>query len=88
MRSLQYKVVACVIHKNDHLNSYGSAALDPYILSLDILLERFGYELLPKKEQRIVIAERRDATLDNQLKIAKENLKIQGTRHFRAKYLR
>ncbi len=87
MNRLQYKVVACVIHKNKHLDSYGFAALDPYILSLNILLERFGYEL-SKGNQGVVVAESRNIVLDNQLKIAWENLKIQGTRHFKAKYLK
>ena len=45
MRDLQYTVVACAIHKDNHLSRYGVAALDPYLLSLDILVERFGFEI-------------------------------------------
>ena len=40
MRQLQYTIVACVIHKDNHLSRYGPAALDPYHLSLNVLLER------------------------------------------------
>lgn len=69
MRRLQYKVIACVIHKNNHLHNYGAAVLDPYMLSLDILLERFGFDI-PYNKQGLVIAEKRNNTLDNQLKIA------------------
>ncbi|HJD55132.1 MAG TPA: DUF3800 domain-containing protein [Rickettsia endosymbiont of Pyrocoelia pectoralis] len=87
MKRLQYKVIACVIHKNDHLHNYGAAALDPYMLSLDILLERFGFDI-PYNKQGLIIAEKRNNTLDNQLKIAWENLKVQGTRYLRAKKIR
>lgn len=40
LRELSFQVVACVIRKDDHLRRYGVAALDPYMLSLDILAER------------------------------------------------
>ncbi|MBX3340705.1 MAG: hypothetical protein KF711_03890 [Nitrospira sp.] len=45
MRRLQFQVVACVIRKNDHLQRYGVAALDPYMLSLDVLVERFCMDI-------------------------------------------
>ena len=45
MRKLEYQVIACVIKKEEHLTRYGLAALDPYILSLDILVERFCMEI-------------------------------------------
>ena len=45
MRSLEYKVVACAIRKQAHLAAYGVATLDPYMLSLDILVERFCFEI-------------------------------------------
>jgi len=41
MRRAEYRVVACAIHKSAHLSRYGLAAVDPYMLSLDILVERF-----------------------------------------------
>ena len=44
MKSLSYTVVACAIRKDEHLARYGLAALDPYMLSLDILVERFCFE--------------------------------------------
>ncbi len=40
MRELDYSVVACAIRKDEHLARYGMAALDPYLMSLDILVER------------------------------------------------
>jgi Protein of unknown function (DUF3800) len=45
MRGLDFTVVACAIRKNAHLAKYGLGALDPYMLSLDILVERFCLDL-------------------------------------------
>jgi hypothetical protein len=41
MRRLDYTVIACAIRKDAHLAAYGPAALDPYTLSLNVLVERF-----------------------------------------------
>lgn len=85
MSSLEYQVLACVIKKDQHLTRYGVAALDPYFMSLDILVERFCMEVGSVENGGLIIAERRDRTLDHELDIAWLNLKIQGTRYFRAK---
>lgn len=45
MAGLQCQVVACAVRKDEHLARYGIAALDPYMLSLDILVERFCFEI-------------------------------------------
>lgn len=45
MASLDYVVVACGIKKEEHLNRYGLAAMDPYMLSLKVLVERFVLEI-------------------------------------------
>lgn len=82
MRDLAYSVVACVVHKDRHLSKYGVAALDPYLLSLDILVERFFLDL--DSDGGIIVAEKRDPTLDRQLDLAWLNLKIQGTRYVQA----
>lgn len=83
MENLEYQVVACVVKKEEHLSRYGVAALDPYLLSLDILVERLGFEVGIQK-QGIIVAEKRDSTLDNQLELAWLNLKVQGTRFLSA----
>ncbi len=83
MRELEYSVVACAIRKDEHLNQYGVAALDPYLLSLDILVERFCFEM-GSGDTGIIVAERRDPILDGQLELAWTNLKMQGTRYLRA----
>ena len=82
---LQFQVVACVIRKNEHLARYGVAALDPYMLSLDVLVERFCLEIGNTGGGGVIVAERRDATLDRELDIAWLNLKVQGTRFIKAK---
>ncbi len=85
MRSLDYKVVACAIRKDEHIARYGVAALDPYLLSLDLLVERFAFDVGNVSGGGLIVAERRDPTLDHELELAWLNLKIQGTRFQQAK---
>jgi hypothetical protein len=87
MNELSYTVIACAIRKDYHLARYGVAALDPYLLSLDVLVERFCMEIGNLEGGGLIVAERRDATLDHELELAWLNLKIQGTRYFRAKQI-
>jgi hypothetical protein len=84
MRELDYTIVACVIKKDEHLSRYGIAALDPYLLSLDLLVERFCFEIGDIENGGVIYAEKRSPVLDRQLDIAWLNLKIQGTRHVKA----
>lgn len=85
MRSLRYTVVACAIRKEAHLSRYGVAALDPYLLSVDVLVERFCMELGDVTGGGVIVAEKRGPTLDHELDLAWLNLKIQGTRFIKAK---
>lgn len=85
MRGLDYQVVACAIRKDEHIARYGVAALDPYLLSLDLLVERFAFEVGNVPDGGLIVAERRDPTLDHELELAWLNLKIQGTRYQKAK---
>lgn len=84
MARLDYTVVACAVRKDAHLGRYGVAALDPYMLSLDVLVERFCFEIGKVSAGGMIIAERRDPTLDRQIELAWLNLKIQGTRYIKA----
>lgn len=84
MAELQYSVVACAIRKDEHLSRYGVAALDPYLLSLDVLVERFCMDIGNAEGGGLIVAERRDTTLDHELDLAWLNLKIQGTRFMQA----
>jgi hypothetical protein len=85
MRRLNYSVVACVVRKDEHLSRYGVAALDPYLLSLDVLVEQFCLDIGDVTGGGVVVAEKRDPILDRQLDVAWLNLKIQGTRFLQAK---
>lgn len=76
--SLRFQVIACVIKKDRHLDEYGLQALDPYVLSLGVLVERFCHEIRGD-DKGAIIAEKRDATLDNQIELQFLNLKISGT---------
>jgi hypothetical protein len=84
MRKLRYSVVACAILKDERLNQYGVAALDPYMLSLDILVERFCFDIGNVRAGGVIVAEKRDRTLDRELDLAWLNLKIKGTSYWRA----
>ena len=85
MRELEYRVVACAIRKDAHLARYGMAALDPYLMSLDILVERFCMDVGDVEDGGVIVAERRGPTLDHELELAWLNLKIQGTRFMQAR---
>lgn len=84
MAELDYMVVACAIKKDGHLARYGVSALDPYMLSLELLVERFALEIGDREGGGEIIAECRSAELDRQLVLAWENLKVYGTRYLRA----
>ena len=87
MAELEYQVVACAIRKQDHLARYGIAALDPYLLSLDVLVERFCYAIADDggpSDAGLICAERRSPVLDRELDLAWLNIKVQGTQYVRA----
>ena len=88
MRTLSYSVVARAIRKSDYLSRFGLAALDPYLISLDILVEIFCFDVGDVRRGGTIVAERRDPILDRDLELAWSNLKIQGTRRIRGRVVR
>ncbi len=84
MRSLDYKVVACAIKKDMHFQKYGLGAVDPYMYSLEVLVERFCHEIGHNYHSGVVVAEKRNPTLDHQLDLAWLNLKISGSTFLKA----
>ncbi len=82
--SLDFKVVACAIHKEGHLQRYGVSAINPYMLSLHVLVERLCFEIGNVSGGGSIVAERRGPTLDHELELAYLSLKVQGTRYLRA----
>lgn len=87
LETVEFTLVSCVIRKPAHLEKYGVAALDPYLLSFNTLLDGF-IKVLPKGEQGKIIAEKRDDILDNQLELAWLNLKINGTENVRGSVIK
>jgi len=80
-----FTLISCVVDKEIHKNKYGLLAIDPYILSLEVIVERFVMLLREMKEKGVIIAESRGNQLDNELNLAFLNIKIKGTRFLRPK---
>ena len=85
MRRLDYTVIACAIRKDAHLAAYGAAALDPYTLSLNVMVERFSFALADTQETHpgVIVAERRDQALDSALLASWQHLRERGTAYLR-----
>ena len=80
MRELDYKVVACAIKKDAHVAAYGLAALDPSMLSMSVLVERFCFEIADRGDSRgRIVAERRGRGFDAALRLAWAALEVGGT---------
>jgi hypothetical protein len=81
MSELDYQVVACVIDKPAYAAKYGTDA-DIYRYSLDLLVERFCYEIGNVPSGGIIYAETRRPDLDHELNMAWEGLiKRNGLRY-------
>ncbi len=85
MRRLDHTVIACTIRKEAHLAAYGAAALDPYTLSLSVMVERFCFALADTHETQpgVIVAERRDQVLDSALLASSQQLRERGTAFLR-----
>lgn len=79
MRELEYQVVACVICKDQHIARYGADAIDPYMLSLRVLVERFCHEIGDAHEGGFIYAEKRSPVLDLALETAWNDILRNGT---------
>ena len=87
LNELDFTVVACVIRKRALLERHGALAVDPYMLSLGILVERFCFELGGSGRQGIIVV-RRNERLDHELTVAWDMLRLNGTRYVRPEVLR
>ncbi len=90
MCELDYTVIACAIRKDAHLAAYGAAAIDPYMLSLSVLVERFCFALADERrgEEGLIVAERRGQALDSALLAAWRHLRERGTSYLRSAAIR
>lgn len=82
------ELLACIVDKNKHNEKYGYNANNPYLLSLNFIIERFVFYLKSVKEKGRIIAESRNPQLDNELELAYLNLKIDGTRYLTPKEIK
>lgn len=87
MRELEYKVVACAVRKDQHLDKYGANAADPYMFSLEVLVERFCHEIGNVTDGGIIYAEKRDPELDGLLDRAWIDLQTEGAGYAKAKVI-
>lgn len=76
--------LTCAIKKHHMMEKYGLDALDPYHLSLNVLVERFCFMICNESPKGEIIAESRDTTLDRPLDLAWHNLKVSGTKYMQA----
>jgi hypothetical protein len=81
LSNLDYEVVACLIHKDRHVAMHGSEAPDPYELGLQMVVERFCFEIGDVENGGIIYAEKRRHDLDLHLDVAWEALRASGTHH-------
>ena len=84
MANLNYTVIASVIKKKGFMEKY-SYPMDPYVFSLEVIIERFIYSLKEDSSYGKIIAESRNEELDALIKNRFEYLKLQGTRFVSAK---
>lgn len=83
--STDMAILGCIIDKKAHKEKYELRATDPYLLSLEILVEKFVLYLKDVRDTGMIIAESRSPQLDNELNLAYLGLKISGTRFIKAK---
>ncbi|HWV23946.1 MAG TPA: DUF3800 domain-containing protein [Thermomicrobiales bacterium] len=85
MAELDYQVIACAIDKPAYAAKYGTDA-DIYRYSLNMLVERFCYEIGNVPDGGLIYAETRRPDLDHALNMAWEGIiKRDGLRYARAK---
>lgn len=85
IRGINFVLLACIVDKEKHLDKYQLRAMDPYLFSLEILVERFAYYLKEVNDRGVIIAESRGQQLDNEINLAFLGLKINGTRFLKPK---
>lgn len=88
MKSLEYMVVACAIDKNKLLKKHVFVATDPYRFSLEIVLERFCFEIRGGRAAGKVIAEARNPKIDKELENCWQDIKMRGTYYLRPQHVK
>lgn len=87
IRQLDFVAIAVAIRKYDHVRR-GGVQVDPYHLSLEIILERFYYLLNGRNTQGRIVAESRNAMFDSDLRREFDRLMSSKVSYVRASRLR
>lgn len=80
--------LACALRKDRHAALYGTIAMDPYRLCLEVLIGEFGILLEERGCHGSLLLESRGALLDRRLMSEIAVIMESGTRHFRPSRLR
>ncbi len=75
---LDYKIVACAVKLEEHVARYGEGAPDPYMVSLDVLVERFCLALEDEIDAGFNCAKMRNPKLDRDLTKAWDDVCARG----------
>jgi hypothetical protein len=82
--SLDITILACAIKKELHIDKYGVDAIDPYHLSMNVLIELFCFDIGQDGIEGQIIAEAREVKLDRKLDLAWQNVQVSGTKFMKA----
>ncbi|MFC2140281.1 DUF3800 domain-containing protein [Candidatus Auribacterota bacterium] len=85
IKETDFTLISAIIDKKEHNKKYGYRAIDPYLLSLEVIVERFIFFLQQTQDKGVIIAESRGNQLDNELELSFLDLKINGTKFLRPK---
>jgi hypothetical protein len=88
LADLDYTVITVVIDKLTHLQRYGRFSAHPYHYCLEVLLERYCFELRDRSGVGDVMAEARGGREDRALKEAFRNLCVGGSLQVDGTFLR
>ena len=81
MQELRYSVVACVIHKDAYVPFFEAHSLDPYHLSFNVLVEIFRHDIGNVRNGGLIVAEKRQPALDQELQRHWLDLQTSGNRY-------
>ena len=85
---LDFTVVACAIRKDDHFRHYGTASIDLYRISLHAVAELFCDEIGEVRNGGMIVAESRNAVLDQDLEYTWSTLRRRWSGYSGAEMIR
>ena len=88
MQDLRYSVVACVIHKFTYPRLYEPYQPDLYHLSFDVLVEMFRHDIGDLRNGGLIVAEKRQPALDQELQRHWLDLQTSGNRYVKGDVIR